>query len=252
MWADKFQNHFMYLVWAADPGSANQALPFEVLWSQRWLCHQPQISKNSCKCGCSREKTMRQSPAKASPALDCSAAALPWPASQRIALRALFMDVPAGTRAVLGQLLFPAPTGVLVFHGEMKSPGGTGPSVCGTSWPVLAGMSLCVCWVWGAPGELEKVQKMLLTMGMDEPHPVCRWLFQGHHPSLCWTGKIKDDEEKIKASSSQGFNLNEHQHSLWCWKTYEDIKPVKCISSLFKLWGLCWTCFLTEFLQAVL
>lgn len=114
----------------------------------------PRSARTAVNVGVGK-KTMRQSPAKASLALDCSAAAPPWPASRRIALRALFMDVPAGTSSSPGAAPLPAPTGVWCFM-----------------------QCLCVCWVWGAPGALEKVQKMLLTVGMDGHHPVCRWLFQ--------------------------------------------------------------------------
>lgn len=82
MWVDKFQNNFVYLVWAADTGSASQALPLKCCEVRGGFAIDPRSARTAVNVGVG-EKIMRQSPAKASPALDCSAAALPWPASQR-------------------------------------------------------------------------------------------------------------------------------------------------------------------------
>ncbi|NXK42347.1 ANO1 protein, partial [Piprites chloris] len=48
--------------------------------------------------------------------------------------------------------------------------------------------------------------------------------------------KYRDDQGKFKASSGQEFNFNKHQQSLLCRKSPKNKNPVKCVSSLSKLW----------------
>lgn len=165
------------------------------------------------------------------------------------------MDVPAGTNSSPGAGSLPCTHRVFSV-----------PSRDAEHWWAWASQCVCVT-SWLALGLAGNVLVCLLSVGCSwrfrespKDAPECRhgWashcvqvafpvtppvslLNEGGNSSL--TGKIKDYGGKFKTSSSQGFNLNEHQHSLLCWKTYKDTKPVKCISSLCKLWELGRTCF---------
>lgn len=224
MWVDKFQNNFIYLVWAADTGSAKQALPLKCREVRGGFAIDPRSARTAVNVGVGKKSRGRAQPKLLLPWI--ALLLFPGQHPRGVTLKAVFMDVPAGTNNSPRAGSLPCtPRALRVSCRDAER------------WWARARQRV---WHLGLSLGLREMAACRAFLEVQGRSRICSWwvshclqaAFRGTAPvSLLneggnrgLTGKIKDYEGNFKASSGQGFNLNECQHSLLCWKTYRDIK----------------------------